>query len=126
MSSTERQKTRFRLRLGGDDTSMPDDYIDGLFDDALILYPDGSDMLLFTAALLEGARDLQAAAMSEVDYTANTASEKLSQRYTNLSALVAKLEAELDGLVNPVGVAVGMAGLRKIPPTLRRYPRDYR
>lgn len=123
MPASASEKTLFRLEFGGDSTTLTDGYIDSLFDLAEGVYGTEDRAKVTTAAYLYHATSLRAKAVTSVDYTANTASEKLSQMYERLNALVAKYQADLDDLTKPT-LAVGWAGLRKKPPTVRRYPRS--
>lgn len=125
MSVSAADLSRFRLRLGGDANSMPDEYILTVFDSVLADDSTLTGKRLFLAACLEGARHLMAAATKDIDYSANTASEKLSQRYDHLKSLVAELQAEFDSLTADSTVGVRWGGLRKAPPPARDYPSNY-
>jgi hypothetical protein len=122
VSASQSEKAFFRLEFGGDATTLTDEYIDSLFDLAEGVYGTEDRNKVKAAAYLYHATSLLAQAETSVDYTANTASEKLSQIYERLKARVAKYEAALDALVNPFAPVAQWAGLRKVPPPVRRYP----
>jgi hypothetical protein len=122
MAASTQEKALFRLEFGGDATTLTDAYIDGLYDLAEDIYGTEDRAKVTAAAYLYHATSLLAQAETSVDYTANTASEKLSQIYERLKLRVAKYQAALDFLVNPPAPVAQWASLRKVPPPVRRYP----
>ena len=122
MPASSQEKTLFRIEFGGNATTLTDEYIDSLFDTAEGVYGTEDRDKVTAAAYLYHATFLMAQAETSVDYTANTASEKLSQIYERLKLRVAKYQAALDVLVNPPGPVAKWGGLRKVPPPVRRYP----
>jgi len=123
MPASSNEKTLFRLEFGGTTDTLTDEYIDGLFDLAEATYDPSNRPLIQQEAYRLHATYLLAQVELEVDYTANTASEKLSQRYERFVARVKKYEDKRDELLYP-GPAVAWGGLNKIPPPVRRYPDD--
>lgn len=124
MTTSSLERTLFRIEFGGDINTLTDDYIDSLYTTAEEVYGTEDRAKVTAAAYLYHATSLQAQAETSVDYTANTASEKLSQVYERLKLRVAKYQAALDALINPPGPVAQWAGLRKVPPPIRRYPNN--
>ena len=124
MTATETEKALFRIEFGGDDTSLPDDYIDGLFNTAEAIYGTEDRTKVQTAAYLYHATSERAKSMESVNYKANTASEDLSVVYERWNALVAKYQADLDLITKDLTAARWMPFYKK-PQPFRRYPGSY-
>ncbi len=110
MAASAAEKTRFRRKLQGSLTSMPDTYIDDVFNEAEEGYPSDtySRAIQVAYAYVLGVRDLLMAASSDVDYKANESEEKRSQTFAALDKLEKKYQAELDELI----------GLDSLPPVM--------
>jgi prophage DNA circulation protein len=122
MSVTAAEYAEFRRKLGGSETSMPDAYIDALFEQAESDY-DGQDRrIIRAAAWLAASEELLANAASDVDYTANASSEKLSQRFNQLEKMVKRFESALAAAQQKYGSSVTWGIIRKIPTRNKEYP----
>lgn len=122
MSVTEAEYAEFRRKLGGDETSMPDAYIDTIFEQAEGDYPGADRRVIRAAAVYEGALNLQAEAAIEVDYNANASGERLSQRFDHLQKIVDAYKKMLDTELKDRGSAVAWGVVRKIPTRNKEYP----
>lgn len=102
MAASAAEKTRFRRKLQGSVSSMPDTYIDDVFNEAEEGYPTATysrDIQVAYAYIL-GIRDLRMAAASDTDYKANDSEEKRSQVNSPLEKLEKSYQAELDELIS--------------------------
>lgn len=124
MPATDTEKALFRIEFGGTVDTLPDAYIDGLFNTAEAIYGTEDRSKVQAAAYLYHATSERAKSLESVDYTANTASEKMSVVWERWNALVLKYQSDLDLLTKGMGVA-RWAPIRKVPPPVRRYPGDY-
>ena len=91
-------RARFRRAVGdpgGDEPLFETDDIDDKFDQAAEVYPDGSDEALLAQAVIYGFEDLMAVYATQVDYTANSASERLGSVFGNYEKLIKKWETKL-------------------------------
>lgn len=101
MPASAAEKTRFRRKLQGSVTSMPETYIDDVFNEAEEGYPtvSYSRAIQVAYAYVLGVRDLLMAAASDTDYKANESEEKRSQAFTALDKMEKKYLAELEELL---------------------------
>lgn len=125
MAVTQTQIDRLRRDVGGDETSLPDETVQDIFDEAEETYSDAASALAQTRILaLQG---LLASAAKMADYTANESSEKRSQVYSNLSKLLDLWQKRLDDAVADADVASLGGGVRfgrvhRKPARVREYP----
>lgn len=121
--ASEAERARFRRRLSGTEASMPDDYIDTIFSDMESDWPTSDRKVIIAASILEGARELMAAATRYTDYTQNQTKESLRQVFLNLEKLVEQLEKEFVAVNVQNTLPAVMWGRGKNTPTrLREYP----
>lgn len=123
MPATTDEQSYFRRKLDGTETSMPDEYIDELFDEVEAVYSGYSRTVIVQAALISGMDDLIIKATKLTDYTQNQSSEKRSQVIAALERVRARYVAKLDELVKKEqGPAVRWGGMVKVPRRRREYP----
>lgn len=123
--ASETYKQRFRRATGdpgGDTPLFEPDTIDDYFAQADEDYATASDNAKLAYAVILGFQDLQTLYATQVDYTANSASEKLSDVFDHYEKLIKKWEAKLtDALASTLpGV---MWGSTSVTPTRdQEYP----
>jgi hypothetical protein len=123
MPATDAERTRLRRKLGGDDTSMPDAYIDDVFDEAEGLYSTYARDVVVNSAYILVIDDMLAKAAKNYDYSISESSDKKSQVFTMLEKLRAKYVADRDGLIGKATPsAVRWGGMHKIPSRHKEYP----
>lgn len=123
MPASTDEKNFFRRKLDGSETSMPNDYIDDLFDEIESMYSGYSRDVIKQAALISGIDDLIIKATKLTDYTQNQSSEKRSQVIAALERVRARYQAKLDELLaKETGPAVRWGGMVKVPSRRREYP----
>lgn len=124
MTATATEKTRFRRKLDGDATSMPDAYIDAVFDEAEETYAGYERAVIFKQALVLGVDDLLMKSAKTVDYDQNQSSEKRSQIHKALlnlrKILIGDREDEIVASKNQVGVRFGK--MKRVPTRQKGYP----
>lgn len=113
MTASVSEKAFFRTRLAGNETSMPDVYVDEVFGLIEEEYAGYSRSVIKYAAVVQGVDDLIMAASTEVDYEEGDASEKRSQVVKNLQTARANFVAKRDSLIEKSKVAARWGGLRK-------------
>lgn len=122
---TELEYGRFRRSLSGSETSMPDEYIDTVFADAESDYDGSVRKVIVLAAILQGARELRAAAVRYTDYTQNQTKESLSQIFKHLDSLVTDFKQQLEEASAKDTLPSVMWGRGKnVPTRIREYPDD--
>lgn len=101
MPASTAEKQRFRRKLQGSPASMPDTYIDDVFNEAEEAYPTTSYTRLIqqTYAYILGIQDIRAAAADDTDYKANDSEEKRSQTNSPWEKLQATYQKKLDELI---------------------------
>ena len=123
MGATDAQKTRFRRKLDGDETSMPDPYIDDIFDEAAETYAGFDDRVIVAYAYIIGIRDMKMRASRLTDYVQNATEDKRSQIKANLDKLEKDYQTELDNLIEATTAAPVFFGRpRVVPKRWKEYP----
>lgn len=124
MSATTTEKTRFRRKLDGNATSLPDDYIDAVFDEAEEDYAGYDRAVIVKHALVLGVDDLIVKASKLTDYDQNQSSEKRSQIVKALRELrksfVADREQAIIDTEQQTGVRFGK--MKRKPTRQKGYP----
>ncbi|MEL7232861.1 MAG: hypothetical protein AAGK74_00115 [Chloroflexota bacterium] len=115
MTATSDERTFFRTRLNGSVTSMPDAYIDAIFDEMEVRYAGYSRQAMKYAALIQGIDDLILANVTNVDYDEGDASEKLSQIVKALKDARANAKEMLDAMIDGETARAAWRPLRKKP-----------
>lgn len=122
--ATESQRQRLRLDLGlaaDDTTNLPDATIDDLFDEAGETYTDTASIKAATRVL--AIRRLRVQAASQVDYQQNNSSEKASQRFAHLGALLTEWQGYLDEAIAGARTSAARFGrTTRRPARIREYP----
>jgi len=99
MPATQVEKDRLRNMLNGDETSMPDAYLDDdVFAEAEAEYAESKygRSVIFTAAALRAVQDMLFRAAAEVDYDEGDASEKRSQVFKQLEKMEMRFQKQLE------------------------------
>ena len=123
MPASDSEKARFRRKLGGDITSMPDEYIDDVFDEVEADYAGSSRAVIVAATYVEGLNDLIVQASKDVDYTEGDASQKNSQKRKGLESARDEYKSKLADLIEAEkGPAIRWGSTRKAPPRSVEYP----
>ena len=120
--ATETQRTRLRSDIGATVASLPDDSADDIFTEAGEKYTDADSITAYTRVL--AIRRLLASGASLTDYTQNESSEKQSQVFDHLKALLSFWMGELDtavGAASTIGAA-RFGGMRRKPKRIKEYP----
>lgn len=98
--ATETEQQRLRMDVGlaaTDTTSLSNETIDAIFVEAGESYTDAASLVAATRVIT--LRRLRAQAASAVDYTQNNSTEKASQRFAHLTALLNEWQEKLDEAV---------------------------
>lgn len=121
----EQQRLRVALGLQPNDiTSLPDDVIDAIFDEAGETYTDATSIHAATRVIALDRLLIQAA--SDVDYTQNNTSEKASQRYAMLSKERERWQAKLDEAVAAGRSSAARFGrTTRKPARIKEYPNTW-
>jgi len=121
-SATEQQRLRMDLGLAATDTtSLADATIDAIFSEVAESYTDAASLLAATRVI--AIRRLRAQAASAVDYQQNNSSEKASQRFAHLGALLSEWQAALDSAVLAnSGSSVRTGRTKRKPARIYEYP----
>lgn len=123
MAASTAEKTRFRRKLDGTETTMPDTYIDDVFDEAESDYSGYTRKVIVAAAYVLCIKDMKARASKLTDYDQNDSSEKRSQLLKNLDNLLKDYEGELAVLLESETVSPAFFGVSKVKPSrLKEYP----
>lgn len=125
MAASAAEKTRFRRKLQGSEDSMPNTYIDDVFNEAEEGYPSDtySRNVQRTYALILGIRDIRAAAAEDVDYKANDSEEKRSQAGSAWAKLEQAYQEELAELIAVESLPPVMFGRgRNVPSHITELP----
>lgn len=116
----EQQRLRLDLGLLADDTtSLPDATIDAIFVEAGETYT-GASLLASTRVI--AIRRLRAQAASSVDYTQNNTSERASQRFAQLGALLTEWQGILDEAVAGTRSAARFGRTTRRPARIKEHP----
>lgn len=118
----EQQRLRLDLGLAADDeTTLSNDAIDAIFDEAGETYTDSSSLLASTRVIAIDRMLMQAA--NDVDYTQNQTSEKASQRYAMLTKERDKWQARLDVAIDAGRSSAARFGrTTRKPARIKEYP----
>lgn len=123
MPATEAERTRLRRKLSGDVTSMPDAYIDDVFDEAEGTYSTYSRDVIVSSAYILVIDDMLASAAKNYDYKISESEDKKSQTFTMLEKLRAKYVTDQEGLIaKETPSAVRWGSMKKIPTRRQEYP----
>lgn len=120
--ATATQRERLRADIGADETSLPDADADDIYTEAGERYTDADSIDAY--ARVVAIRRLMASAARETDYTAGESSEKASQVFAQLRALLPVWEAALNDAVLSASTsgAARFGGMRRKPKRIREYP----
>lgn len=125
MAATTAEKTRFRRKLDGTEVTMPDAYIDDVFNEAEESYTGYARPVIVTAAYVLCIKDMKTRAARLTDYDQNDSSEKRSQLLKNLDNLLKDYEGELAQLVEMGSSSPAFFGVPNVKPSrLKEYPDD--
>lgn len=129
MAASAREQNRFRRKLQGTVTSMPDTYIDDVFDEAeeKYLLADYSRPIQVAYAYVLGIRDIRVAAAEETDYKQNDSEDKLSQKNSPWAKLEEAYQEELDKLLDELDEATTLPPVmfgrgRRVPSHITELP----
>jgi hypothetical protein len=123
MPATDAERTRLRRKLGGDETSMPDAYIDDVFDESEGIYSTYSRDVVVNNAYILVIDDMLARAAKNYDYKISESEDKKSQVFIMLEKLRAKYVADRDSLIGKeTPSAVRWGSMKKIPSRQQEYP----
>ena len=112
-----------RRKSGDSVTSLPDEDLDMLFEQAETDYVDYSRKVIFQAVLVERKRELLAVARKAVTYQLNETRENLSDIAKGLAEDLEKEEAKLAELISlEKPVALRTAVMKRIPTRIKGYP----
>lgn len=121
--ATATQRTRFWLDTGTSSSVFSADEVDDLFTEAAETYTDTATIAAYTRVI--GLQRLMANAAKLTDYTQNQTSEKQSQVFDHLKALLAMWKDEHVTAVNNAASASGTArfgGMRRSPKRISEFP----
>ena len=122
MPTTTLQETRWRRNVGDTTSSISTTVIDDYFDEALAVYPNGSDELLMAYAVVAGLEGLLAISVKRVTYQEGEASEDLTDERKGLENLLKYWRGKLDSLTDASTVAVNWGSLKKFPTRIKERP----
>ena len=122
MAATDSERTRFRRKLDGSETSMPDPYIDDVVDEAAAAYSGYSRAVILAYAYVLGFRDLKARAVKQTDYKQNDSEEKRSQMLAGLDKLEKTYQGDLDTLLEASSAPVFFGQGKVVPSRIKEYP----
>lgn len=120
---TDAERTRARFKTGDDDTSLPNDIIDLLFEEAEEEYPGKTRKVIIQAVNVLRRENLLMQACKNVTYRQNEATENLSDIAKGMAADLEKERAKLDEMVKDEDGPIGYVGaIRKVPTRRREEP----
>lgn len=123
MSATSDEKTTFRYEFDGDETTMPDAWIDALFNTAESDYAGEDRRVQVQAAYLNASRQLRNRAAKQVDYQQNNAQEKLGQLRAHWDSVVKDYERQLAlTLADTKGAPLRIGRGKAVPTRRKEYP----
>ena len=122
MATTAAQKSRLRRDTGADATSLPDDTIDDLFDEAAELYTDTATIAAYTRVLV--INGLLSSAAKAVTYRQNESTENQSDIFKHLKDLLKLWEDKTDDAIEAASTsgAARFGSVRRKPARVREYP----
>lgn len=123
--ASETYKQRFRRAVGdpgGDNPLFEPDEIDDFFTQADEDYATASDNAKLAYAVMLGFQSLQTLYVTQVDYTANSVSEKLSDVFDHYEKLIKKWEAKLTDALASTLPGVMWGSTRVTPSRDQEYP----
>lgn len=123
MAVTQSQIDRLRRDTGTTETSLPDEDIQDIFDEAGEKYSDSATAASFARVLV--IQSLLSNAAKLHSYKANESSENLSDVFKNLQALLKVWEGKVSDAITDAAGSSGAArfgGLRRKPAKVREYP----
>lgn len=125
MAVTQTQIDRLRRDVGGDETSLPDETVQDIFDEAEEAYTDSASALAQTRILaLQG---LLASAAKVTTYKQNETTENRSDLFNHLKDLLTLWQKRLDDAIADADAASLDGGVRfgrvhRKPAKAREYP----
>lgn len=121
----EQQRLRLDLGLQPDDLlTLPDEWIDDIFDEAGETYTDTASIKAATRIIAIDRLLIQAA--SDVDYTQNNTTEKSSQRHAMLTKEREKWQMRLDEAIDAGRSSAARFGRTKRKPArIYEYPGEW-
>jgi hypothetical protein len=114
---------RLRRDTGTDETSLPDEDAEDIFDEAGEKYSDSATASSFTRVLV--IQSLLSSAAKMHTYKQNESTENLSDVFKHLRDLLAIWEAKTEDAITAAAGSSGAArfgGLRRKPAKVREYP----
>lgn len=126
MATTDAQKARLRRDTGTNATSLPDDDIDDIFDEAAETYSDGATAAAYTRVLV--LQGILADSAKLVNYRQNESQENMSDVFKHVQALLNVWEEKTDEAATAAASSSGAArfgSVRRKPAKVREYPGVY-
>lgn len=123
--TSETNVKRFRLAVGDPGGATPvfsSDEIDTFFDEAAETYPDASARAQFCYAVIQGLNSLRARYAPHVNYTANAASENLSDIAKQYGQMIADWTKKLETALAESLPAVRWGSTRSFPSREEEWP----
>jgi hypothetical protein len=120
---TQSQIDRLRRDVGANETSLPDETIQDIFDEAGEKYTDTGTITAYTRVLT--IQSLLSSSARLTTYKQNESSENLSDVFKHLRDLLAIWEAKTDDAITAAAGSSGAArfgGVRRKPAKVREYP----
>lgn len=120
--ATESQRARLRDDIGADTTSLPDADADSIYTEAGERYTSADSIDAY--ARVVAIRRLMAVAAKQTDYSAGESSEKASQMFAHLRALLALWQDTLDAAEKAASTsgAARFGAKRQKPSRIKEYP----
>jgi gas vesicle protein len=126
MAVTQTQIDRLRRDTGTDETSLPDEDIQDIFDEADEKYTDTATAAAYTRVLT--IQSLLASSARLATYRQNESSENLSDIFKHLKELLKVWEEKTDDAITAAAGSSGAArfgSVRRKPATIREYPGSF-
>ena len=126
MATTDAQKARLRRDTGTNATSLPDDDIDDIFDEAAETYTDATTAAAYTRVLV--LQGILADSAKLVNYRQNESQENMSDVFKHVQALLNVWEEKTDEAATAAASSSGAArfgSVRRKPAKVREYPGVY-
>lgn len=123
MAVTQTQIDRLRRDTGTNETSLPDEDIQDIFDEAGERYTDETTIAAYARVLV--IQSLLSSSAKLATYKQNESQENLSDIFKNLQALLKVWEGKVDAAITEAAGSSGAArfgGLRRKPAKVREYP----